>query len=304
MKNLNKVLAVGLLSFNCVSYASATESEALRSVGLEVGTAAMPEVPLPSSEAAARVETPDLDLFRYFGYGTMLKASELFQDKGLGLKGIEKESLLSLKLETIKNAYLKPAITFTTGKGTKVHISGTKASNCPDGGNSCADKDKFFLVLTTDRNESYFVRAMDIVNWGIFMSGSKTVTIDGEKYVVKVYANASTPENSILEVKGPRGVALHPTLKQVSDGVASKGVDVRLGKAYKLAYGNEIVQGPQGAKFTEKMLLLMIPFPVVDANSYYIINASDIKSADMTFPSFEQGYSFRLKGGVLDISKI
>ena len=302
MKNLNKVLAAGLLSFNFFSYASAFESEALKAAGLEAGTAAMPEVPLPSSEAAAAAETQDLDLFRYFGYGATPKASELYLEKGA--KGIEKESLLSLKLETIKNAYLKPAITFTTGKGTKVHISGTKASNCPNGGNSCADKDKFFLVLTTDRNESYFVRAMDIVNWGIFMSGSKAVTIDGEKYVVKVYANASTPELSKLEVKGPRGVALNSTLKQVGDGVASKGVDVKLGKAYKLAYGNEIVQGPQGAKFTDKMLLLMIPFPVVDANSYYIFNASDIKPAGVTFPSFEQGYSFRLEGGVLDISKI
>lgn len=302
MTNLTKVLAAGLLSFNFVSYASAVESEALRSAGLEVEAAAMPEVPLPSSEAAARSETPDLDLFRYFGYGAKPKASELFMEKGM--KGIEKESLLSLKLETIKNAYLKPAITFATGKGTKVHISGTKASNCPNGGNSCADKEKFFLVLTTDRNESYFVRAMDIVNWGIFMSGSKTVTIDGEKYVVKVYANASTPENSKLEIKGPRGVALNSTLKQVGDGVASKGVDVKLGKAYKLAYGNEIVQGPQGAKFTDKMLLIMIPFPVVDANAYYIFNASDIKPAGVTFPSFENGYGFRLEGGVLDIYRL
>lgn len=297
MKNLTKVLAVGFLSLNFVSYASA-----LRSAGLEAGPAAMPEVPLPSSEAAALAETPDLDLFRYFGYGSTPRASEFFMEKDP--KGVEKESLLSLKLETIKNAYLKPVITFTTGKGTKVHISGTKASNCPDGGNSCADKDKFFLVLTTDKNESYFVRAMDVVNWGIFMSGSKTVTVDGEKYVVKVYANASTPEDSNLEVKGPRGVALNSTLKQVGDGVASKGVDVKLGKAYKLAYGNEIVQGPQGVKFTDKMLLLMIPFPVVDANSYYIFNASDIKPAGVTFPSFEQGYSFSLEGGVLDISKI
>ncbi len=300
MKNLTKVLAAGLLSFSFASYASAAESEVLSSAGLEVGAAGIPEVPLPSSEAAA--ETPDLDLFRYFGYGTAPKASELHMTKGM--KGLERESILTLKLETIRNAYLKPAITFTTGKGTKVHVSGTKASNCPNGGNSCADKDKFFLVLTTDRNESYFVRAMDIVNWGIFMSGSKTVIIDGEKYVVKAYANASTPENSKLEVKGPRGVALNSTLKQVGDGVASMGVDVKLGKAYKLAYGNEMVQGPQGAKFTNKMLLLMIPFPVVDANSYFIFNASDIKPTGVTFPSFEQGYSFRLEAGVLNISKL
>jgi len=145
---------------------------------------------------------------------------------------------------------------------------------------------------------------MDIINWGILMSGSRTVTIDGEKYVVKVYANASTPENSKLEIKGPRGVALNSSLKAVGDGVAAKGVDVKLGKAYKLAYGNEIVQGKQGAKFTGKMLVLMIPFPVVDAAAYYIFNASDIKPAGVAFPEFEKGYGFRLESGLLEIYKI
>ncbi|MCM2268155.1 MAG: hypothetical protein NDI60_10335, partial [Elusimicrobiales bacterium] len=69
-------------------------------------------------------------------------------------------------------------------------------------------------------------------------------------------------------------------------------------------YGNEIVQGPQGARFTDKMLLLMIPFPVVDASTYYIFSVSDIKPAGSAFPSFEQGYGFKLQGGKLDIYRI
>ena len=301
MTNLTRVVAAGLLSFNFISYASAGDSEVLRSAGLGVKTAGAPEVSSPSTEGVAQDEKLSVDIFRYFGYAEKPAATQLFRDKGL--KGIEK-SLFSIKLDTIKNAYLKPAITFTTGAGTKVHISGTKASNCPDGGNSCADKEKFFLVLTTDKNESYFVRAMEIINWGFLYSGSKTVTIDGEKYVVKVYANAGTPENSKLEIKGPRGVALNSTLKAVGDGVAAKGVDVKLAKTYKLAYGNEIVQGKQGAKFTDKMLVLMIPFPVVDAASYFIFPASDIKPSGVTFPSFENGYGFKLEAGMLDIYKL
>ncbi|MDA8130770.1 MAG: hypothetical protein M0011_04610, partial [Elusimicrobia bacterium] len=164
--------------------------------------------------------------------------------------------------------------------------------------------EKFFLVLTTERNESYFVRAMEILNWGIFMSGSKTVSIDGENYVVKVYANASDPANSKLEIKGPRGVALSSSLKAVGDAVAEKGVDVKLGKSYKLAYGNEIVQGGQGARFTAKMLLLMIPFPVVDASSYYIFNASDIRPSGVTFPSFEKGFGFMLDGAKFSVYRL
>jgi len=299
MTNITRVVAAGLLSCNFISFAAAAESAALKSAGLSAAPIAMPEASAPS--AASQAEVPD-DIFSYFGYAEKPKAAQLHMEKGL--KGIERENIFSIKLETIKNAYLRPAVTFTTGAGTKVYISGTKASNCPDGGNSCKDKEKFFLVLTTDKNESFFVRAMDIINWGILMSGSRTVTIDGEKYVVKVYANASTPENSKLEVKGPRGVALSSSLKAVGDGVAAKGVDVKLGKAYKLAYGNEIVQGKQGAKFTEKMLVLMMPFPVVDAAAYYIFNASDIKPAGVAFPEFEKGYGFRLESGLLEIYKI
>ncbi len=299
MINFTKVATAGLLSFNFISCVFAVESGVLNSAGLGAETVGLPEVPAPSSEAAAQSEARDLGLFRYFGYGETPRPEML-----VIRKGARTAAVVSVKLESIKNAYLKPAIIFTTGAGTKVYVSGTKASNCPDGGSSCAEKDKFFLVLTTGKNESFFVRAVDILNWGILYSGSKTVTIDGEKYVVKIYANASTPENSRLEVKGPRGVALNSSLKQVGDGVAAMGVDVKLGKVYKLAYGNEIVQGPQGVNFTQKMLVLMIPFPVVDAASYFIFNASDIKPSGTAFPSFEKDYGFRLEGGTLDIYRL
>ncbi len=301
MTNLIKVIGAGLLCFNCSSFAFSAGSGVLGSAGLGLEAEGMPEVPSPAAGSADQPEAGGLDLFRSFGRPEMPEALELSREKSAGG---EKAAVVSIKLEPIRNAYLKPAIIFTTGKGTKVYISGTKAANCPDGGSSCEEKEKFFLVLTTARDESYFVRGNDIINWGIFYSGSKTVTIDGEKYVVKILADATSPEESVLEVKAPRGVALSVTLKKIGEAVAARGADVRLGRSYKLAYGNEIVQGPGGAKFTSKLLLLMLPFPVVDATTYFIFNTADIKPSGVTFPSFERGYSFRLQGGTLDISKI
>ncbi|OGR81338.1 MAG: hypothetical protein A2X32_10965 [Elusimicrobia bacterium GWC2_64_44] len=300
MKNLMKFSAAALAAFNLISVAAANGA-VLGDSGYSLEGVETPAVSAPAS-AAQEQAAPELDLFSYFGYGVAPRASELQMEQGFN-KGLA-DTVFSINLDTIKNAYLKPAVAFTTGAGTKVHVSGSKASNCPDGGNSCADKDKFFLVLTTSRNESYFVRGTEIINWGIFMSGSKTVTIDGEKFVVKIKANASTPENSMLEIKGPRGMALNTSLKSVGDGVAAKGVDVKLAKNYKLAYGNEIVQGPQGARFTDKTLVLLIPFPVVDATSYFIFKTSDIKPAGVTFPSFEAGYGFKLNGSQFDIYKL
>ncbi|HNT98216.1 MAG TPA: hypothetical protein PKK31_08135 [Elusimicrobiales bacterium] len=264
-------------------------------------------VPVPSAampEGAAGM--PDI-----FGYFEALAPSE---PEARELGGLEKgataltrpagEVLYSVDLPKVRNAYLRTSRTFRTSRGTTVHVSGSKASNCPDGGNGCKDKEKFFLVLTTDKGESFFARAMDIVNWGIFMSGSKTFNIDGEKYTVKVKANASTPENSMLEVKGPKGVVLNASLKDLGDAVAAKGVDVRLSKSYKLAYGNEIVQGPQGARFTQKMLVLMIPFPVEDATNYFILEAADIKPAGVMFPELDRGHGFRINGGTLEIFRL
>ena len=290
-----KNILAALIALSFVPAASAAGG-AISDLGPTKGVA----VPEASVEAAATEQMPDIDLFRYFGYAEAPKSAELAP---AGLKGLA-DVVFSVNLAPLKNVYLKPAVTFTTGAGTKVHVSGTKAANCPNGGNSCADKEKFFLVLTTSKDQSFFVRAMDVVNWGIFMSGSKTVTIDGEKYVIKAYANASTPENSKVEIKGPRGVALNSTLKAIGDAVAAKGADVKLAKAYKLAYGNEIVQGPQGARFTDKMLVLMIPFPVADASSYYIFPAADLKPAGVTFPDFEKGYGFKLQNGKLDIYRL
>lgn len=275
----------------------------------EIGLAGGPELPVPVA-AGTDLEEPG-DMPDIFGYFETLKAAEPAArelpgfDKGAtALNGPAGEVLYRVELAGVKNAYLRTAKTFRTSRGTTVHVSGSKASNCPDGGNGCKDKEKFFLVLTTDKGESFFARAMDIVNWGIFMSGSKTFNIDGERFTVKVKASASEPENSMLEVKGPRGVVLKASLKELGDAVAEKGVDVRLSRNYKLAYGNEIVQGPQGARFTQKMLVLMIPFPVEDASSYFILEAGDIKPSGVMFPELERGHGFRMNGGSLEIFRL
>lgn len=279
------------------AWCAAASSKALESSGLDVSRSAAPAAAEPSvTGPEAKALPPDLDLFSYFGYPDRPEPSSFRPSRAA--RGAQ---VFSMDLNTIKNAYLHTSVGFTTGAGTRISVSGSKASNCPDGGNSCKDKEKFFLVLTSDKGQSFFVRAMDIVNWGIFMSGSRTVTVDGEKYVVKVLANASTPEESVVEIKGPKGVAVKASLKQLGDAVAVKGVDVKLSKVYKLAYGNEITQGPQGAKFTAKMLILLIPFPVADASSYVILDSAEVKPSGTVYDGFEKAYSFHFDNGAFSV---
>ena len=90
----------------------------------------------------------------------------------------------------------------------------------------------------------------------------------------------------------------------LADAVARKSTDVQLSLPYKLAYGSEILQGPEGARFGPKLMILLIQFPVVERGSSYTFGVAELTSAGASFPSFEPGYSFRLAGGALDIYKL
>ncbi len=297
MKNIVKAAAAGLLYFGFVSTLAAAGNTVLGAAGFDAEAVAVPAAPAPA--AVNPVVVPDI--FGCLGYGKSARAEVIYGEKGL--KAALAAPITSINLEEIKGAYLRTAVNFTTGAGTKVSVSSYKASNCPDGGSSCATKDKIFLVLTTDKGASYFVKGIDIVNFGIFMHGSKTVAIDGENYVLKAYANVSSPDNSKLEIKGPRGTVVNSSLIQVADAQARRGVDVALSKPYKLLYGNEILQGPQGVRFGPGLQVVLAQYPVTDKSDTQIFNISEVNPAGVSFP-FESGYSFKLEGGFIGIYKI
>ncbi len=260
------------------------------------------EIPSPSFEN----DNPSSEQLKaFFEYmDSFMKTSEESGEKFYPSKSLRAAApVYSIDLSKIKNEYLKGPITFKTSKGTIVYVSGSKAVNCPDLSNKCADKDKFFMTLTTQRDETFFIRAMEIVNWGFLMSGSKSVVIDGEKYTAKVYANASDPAKSKLEIKGPSGAVINSSLDKLGEAVAAKAMEIKLSKTYKLAYGSEIVQtGGGNAKFTQNNLLLLIPFPLQDASSYFLLKESEIKPSGTVFPSMEPNYVFKISDGKLEIS--
>ena len=251
---------------------------------------------MPSLSSPADVPGADFDLQGIFGRPRRIFPVARQQRGGA--------ALYSVTLAPLSNIYLKPDAFFTTGKGTRVYVSGNEAANCPDGGNTCKNREKSFVILSTDKNETFFVRGMEIAVLQPIYNGSKTVVIDGEKYTLRLYANTSVPGNSKLEVKGPAGIAFACTMQKLGDTVALKGVDIALAKNYKLAYGNEVVQGPGGARFTAKMLVYMIMYPVEGNLNYFIFNPEELTPGGSSFPSFEPDYGFRLDGGALEIYKL
>ena len=254
------------------------------------------EFPEPSLSLPPDVAAIEFDLCGIFGRLMRIFPAALQRYGGA--------SLYSVILKPLANIYLKPDAFFTTGKGTRVYVSGNESVNCPDGGYTCKDREKSFVILTTDKNETFFVRGMDIAVLQPIYNGSKTVVIDGEKYTLRLYANTSVPGNSRLEIKGPSGVIFTSTLQKLGDAAALKGVDIALSKNYKLAYGNELVQGPKGASFTEKMMVYMILYPVDGNVSYFAFGPDELSPNGSSFPSFEPAYGFRLSGGALEIYKL
>lgn len=306
----NKIILAGaiLTASCCVIFAGGMEQKSLDAsdfslAGMEAGIV----IPAPQAAAAAQQPSePGLDgFFKYFN--DMIALPEALPLAVAGNKAVTSVSeegrgavVYSVQLEPIRNAFLYSGLTFKTSKGTEVHLSGHKATDCPKGGTSCDMKEKIFLVLTTQKGESYLIRGMDVANFGIFMSGSKTVAIDGEKFTVKLYASISKPETSRIEVTSGGRKVLVATAAQLGDALAKKGMDVKLSKNYKLAYGNEVLQAG-GARFTEKTLILLIPFPVQDANSYYVLDTSEIKPSGVSYPDIDAKFGFRIESGTLDI---
>lgn len=206
----------------------------------------------------------------------------------------------SINLEEIKNSHLKTRITFKTSRGTTVHVSGTRASNCSDGTNTCADSDKYFVVLLTDRGETFFVKGEKIANFSIFLRGKQSVLIDGEKFTLRIYVKPSSPKDSTLQIDGSLGTVLNATLEQIGNALMDAGTKIKLSKEYLMGYSNEVLQDRNGnAKFTDKMIFGFFPLPIPtsisEINDYkcYIILESQNSESGSHFPEMDKNFGFR-----------
>ncbi len=276
----------------------------------KVGADSTPELPAPQAVDAGGDKEQADEFFKYLD--SMYKSPESSPiDTGYSksLAPVSEsavgETLYSLKIEEILNRYLYSDLKFKTANGAVIHLSGNKSSNCPGGAAKCDDKEKIFIILTSAGGESRFIRVMDVANYGIVMHGSKTVDINGEQFTIKVYVNPGSPENSRIEIKSGNNKVLESTLMNLSEIVASKGADVKLSRAYKLVYGNEVLaQGKSDAKFTDKRRVILMPFPVEMGAKSYLLESSDITPSGVTYPELDRTVGFKLVNGVLNIFRL
>ncbi len=309
MKFTYRILALAVFSaFSCgVLTAAGLESEAAKSSSLDPLKAGSAAVPAPSPAADANgAQAAKMD--KFFKYlGSIIDAPKYKPLRGDGDKsataippGRLGPVAYSFKLNALLNAHKDSGLSFRTPHGTEVKFSAYTAANCPDGGQSCADKERFFLLLYVSGKETHFIRANDIVN-AMFMSGSRALNIGGDELTVKLHAVLSDIPSSKVEITCGGAKVFVVTLKKLGDAIGAKGADLKLGKTYKMAYGNELLQGKSGARFSDKLVIILSP---VGVPGFHFLNHADITAAGVAYPEIEPDFGFRIAGNTLEILKL
>ncbi len=163
------------------------------------------------------------------------------------------------------------------------------------------DREKYFVVLTTDKGTQYLIRGEEIANIFPIMSGSKTVVIDGDKYVLKLKIEISSPENSILEIKRGSKKVINATLEKLGVAIAEKSETVKLSREFKLACGYELIQSKNGAKFTNNLIIGLV---TTSLDAYFVLKVSEISKEGVVYPEIDNNIGFRINGDILDIYRI
>lgn len=255
--------------------------------------------PMPPAEIENRdVEAEIFEaLDKIFGKGEKAGSETFYPSKSFA----ESAPLYSFDLNKIKDAYLETDLTFRTSKGSKVYVSATKSFNCPGGGANCGETDKYFIVLTRGE-ERFLVRGKKIAN-ALFMSGSETVNIDGDEFKLKLKVKLSNTARSVLEITKRGAKVLRVTVEEMGKAIMDKVETVNLSRTYKMTCGYELVQGKNGARFTDNVILVFAPFPIKDS-TVYTIKASDLNPQGVKYPGIDPEYGFRLAGNTFEIFKL
>ncbi|HAT71922.1 MAG TPA: hypothetical protein DCS63_03805 [Elusimicrobia bacterium] len=286
------------LSFYCVP---AFAGESAFSELEQSGAAGVP-APAPSvSEAAAFPEAEgSLDLWNeYIGKnfgGTPARAEQQFYKSAGG------EVVDTINLKNILDKSLRSGLTFTTSANT-VHVSGAEALNCPNGGTNCSSKDKYFLLFTTAKGQTVFVRGKDVAN-ALFMSGEKEISFRGdvEKYKVRVDVVLSNPGTSRLKIETSGRTALNVSLNELAAALLTKGRPLTVGARHNLYYNTGVLQDAQGnGRFARENIFI---FAQRGEDSRQIVRASQIGPSGVVLPSVEKNFGFRILGDDLEIYAI
>lgn len=251
--------------------------------------------------SVSQTKNSDIDNF-ILEIGKILGTKENPKEKPIS-KSIEtSKTLYNFNLNEILDKYLRTNIAFKTGKGTMVMLSVSKASNCPDGSNDCKDSDKFLLAFTY-LDKTSFIKIKDIINLGLFMSGSKNIVIDGETYNAKVNASIMDVNSSQIIIKGPKGIVLDKKLGEMLDVFGSFGVKIVLNKEYRVVYGRKILCNSGVCDFSKDKMAFIMEYPVGKNSSYYSIDEKNYNGKSIYFESIGKDFSFKLTDGNLVITK-
>ena len=258
------------------------------------------EVPSPKLKTEKITDKNVNDFFNYLD--RVLSGYEKPKEKSL-FKSINKSAeIYNFDLNKILDKYLYTPVKFKTSKQTEVTLSVSKSYNCPGGANNCRESDKFLLTFTYG-TQTAFIKIKDIINLGIFMHGSKSISIDGETYTARAYANISDPNKREIEIKGPNGVVLNKKLGEMLDIFSNFGYKAILNKKYRIVYGRKVICDSNACNFSNDKMVFIVEYPLSKDSNYYTLDEKSSSGNDLYFESIGKNFFFKITDGHLIITK-
>jgi hypothetical protein len=204
-------------------------------------------------------------------------------------------------LKALRDSYMNTSVTFRTSAGDVVHLAVVKTTKCAEG-QKCDEMDRYFLVLHSERGETFFIKAKKIANVG-FLGGKEEVSFagDAEKYAVKLHFNIASPEASRLEIAKRGNSVIDVSVAQLEAAVAATARIIRLSRNYQLFYGQELCQASSDTCARGKDMFLLMPDP---GDVVYSLDPSSMGSRGVSYPTIEKGFGFRIINEVLEIYRL
>lgn len=300
MKTLVKLAVATLI---CSNAAYAQNSEAGLPSQLLENIAAADEdypVPSPSAQNAAPLQ-PDESSFPVIKDLSGKAEPAPFTGRGKAIKASPAPAA-RLDLRGMQDDYMLTDLAFNTRGGQRVHVSLTKALNCPEG-NICGEEDTYFLLFRTDSGLIYNASAYEAATY-LLKRGYKNLYLDGndEKYTVRLYFNKSDMPKSIVKVINRGNEIFAATVADIISAMSRKARRIQMSRTYMVFLGSSATQdGSRQLHFDFNNPLLML-VPESGGAEYFLIAPKDITERGVVFPSVDKRYTFKKsKNGSVEI---
>ncbi|MDD2773517.1 MAG: hypothetical protein PHP45_07455 [Elusimicrobiales bacterium] len=222
-------------------------------------------------------------------------------------KAEKAQAVAELDMASMMDDFLLTDTAFKTAKGTVVHVSFGKTTNCPSDpglGVSCDDS-KYFALFKPEGGKLYGGNLSKIANYGIFASGSEDFPFDGSGvHTVKLMVEDRSDDNkNIITVERAGRQVYAATIGQILSARNKRARRVTLDKEYMVFLSQGLTQSEDKELSVNPAKSLFTFIPVSNTANFIQVDAGKLTAAGVSVPELGAAYKLAVKDGKLLITK-